>query len=255
MKRIISLLLVVTMAVLLVGCNPLGSASDIVNGIIDGIADSTDNSGTDTDNDVKETTADEPEDTDTEAPETTEAPEPEKPAEISRGNINGDVYENEFIGFKFTKPESWVYATDEEMAAALNLGVESFYDDKFKESVENNPAVFDMMVSDTLTGTNLNLVYENLKKSMATNITEKQYLDVVRQQFANMTTMTVTFPDEYTTVKLGDVEFTKAVCTTEAYGISMTQIYYIRKVDAYMTTMTVTITNGYSAEDIEAMFE
>ena len=43
-------------------------------------------------------------------------------AELSRGTIDGDVYTNEYLGFKFTKPESWVYSTDEEIAAiALTL--------------------------------------------------------------------------------------------------------------------------------------
>jgi len=38
-------------------------------------------------------------------------------AELSRGKIEGDVYKNEFLGFEFVKPSSWVYSTDEEIAA------------------------------------------------------------------------------------------------------------------------------------------
>ena len=37
--------------------------------------------------------------------------------EIKRGSIEGDIYKNEVLGFEFKKPASWVYSTDEEIAA------------------------------------------------------------------------------------------------------------------------------------------
>ena len=41
--------------------------------------------------------------------------------ELSRGKIEESVYTNEYLGFKFTKPESWVFSTDEEIAEAVGL--------------------------------------------------------------------------------------------------------------------------------------
>ena len=35
---------------------------------------------------------------------------------ITRGTVNGDVYTNDVLGFEFTKPSSWTYSTDEEIA-------------------------------------------------------------------------------------------------------------------------------------------
>ena len=34
----------------------------------------------------------------------------------SRGTIDENVYKNDFLKFEFTKPDSWVYYTDEEIA-------------------------------------------------------------------------------------------------------------------------------------------
>ena len=175
--------------------------------------------------------------------------------EVSRGVIEGDVYKSEFIGIEFTKPESWVYSTDEEIAAALDMGADMLVEDKFKDSIKEADFLYDMMVKEVTTGTNINVGIENLSKTFSTNITEKQYLDALKSQLEEVTSMDVSFPDEYETAKLGDVEFTKAVCETKVQNITMTQVYYTRKVGGYMTYVIVTITKGYTVSDIEAMFK
>ena len=176
-------------------------------------------------------------------------------AEFSRGKIEGDVYTNEFLGFEFTKPESWVYSTDEEIAALVNLSVDTILGDNFKDALENNPSVYDMMVTDLVTRSNINVGYENLAKTFSTNITIKQYVDMVKKQLSNVEGMTTTFSDNMESVKLGEAEFTKVVCNTTASGVSMTQVYYLQKVDEYMCFVIVTIPSGYNVEEIEAMFK
>ncbi len=176
-------------------------------------------------------------------------------AELSRGKIEGDIYKNEYLGFEFVKPSTWIYSTDEEIAAAMNIAVDNILGDKYREALENNPTVYDMMVVDMVTRSNISVMYENLKKTFASNITEEQYVEALKQQFAGVSGMTVTFPDKLEKVKLGDTEFTKCVCNTTAYGVSMTQVYYLRKVDGYMASVIVTLTNGYTVADVEAMFK
>lgn len=175
--------------------------------------------------------------------------------ELSRGKIEGDVYINKFLGLEFTKPESWVYSTDEEVAALVNLSVEMIYGENFKETLENNPSVFDMMVIDSLTRSSINVGYENLFKTFSTNITVKQYVEALKAQFTNVSGMTVTFPDTLESAKLGNTEFSKVVCTVTTQGVSMKQVYYLKNVDEYMCYVIVTIPSGYTVEQIEAMFK
>ena len=178
-----------------------------------------------------------------------------KVTELSRGTIKGDVYTSEYLGISFTKPESWVYSTDEEIAAMVNLGVDMLLGENFKTALENNAAIYDMMVTDIITRSNINVGFENLSKTFSTNITVEQYVQALKTQFANVSGMTVTFPETYETVKLGETEFTKVVCTTTIQGISMEQVYYLKKADKFMCFIIVTITSGYTAEQIEAMFQ
>lgn len=181
--------------------------------------------------------------------------DPIQTKEVSRGSIEGDVYTSEFLGLSFTKPESWVYSTDEEIAAAMNLGVDIFLGENFKDAVENNPSLFDMMAVDIITRSNINIVFENLSKTFATNITVEQYIQALKAQLANLSGMKVTFPEAFETVKLGETEFTKVDCTVTVQGSSMKQIYYLNKVDKFMRSVIVTIPSGYTAEQIEAMFQ
>ena len=172
---------------------------------------------------------------------------------VSRGTFEGDVYKNDYLGFEFTKPESWMYYTDEEIAAVFNMSAEQM-GEQFEKALENNVSLYDMMVVDMTTGTNINVGYENLVKTLATNITEAQYIEAMKKQLATVAGMTVEFPEESETAKLGDNEYTKCVCTTTVSGATMTQVYYLRKVDTYMASIIVTIVGGYTVEDIEAMF-
>ena len=175
-------------------------------------------------------------------------------AELSRGTIEGNVYKNDYLGFQFTKPDSWVYSTDEEIAAVTNMGAE-LLGENFKEALENNPSIYDMMVVDSITRNNINIGYENLSKTLSSNITEEQYVEALKRQFENISAISITFPDTYDTVKLGENEFTRVICSATSYGVEMTQVYYLHKIDGYMAFIIVTIQDGDTVADIEAMFK
>ena len=174
-------------------------------------------------------------------------------AELTRGVVEGDVYKNESLGLNFNKPSSWVYSTDEEIAESMGAAADILGGD-LKEALEKNPTIYDMMVVDSLTRTNINVGFENLSKTLSSNITVEQYVDSLKEQFSKITEMTVTVHDGLETVKLGETEFTKFVCDTKMSGVKMTQVYYLRKIDNYMAFVIVTITRGYTVADIEAMF-
>ena len=151
--------------------------------------------------------------------------------EITRGTVSGNIYKNEFLGFEFHAPNSWKYYTDAEIAAAMNIAVDNFFEDDFKKLLENNPSVYDMMVVDSLTGTNVGVCYENLSMSGSTNITEEQYIEIVKNQHSGLSSMTVTFSDNVQKVKLGGADFSRCICTNTTYGVELTQVYYLKKVD------------------------
>ena len=175
---------------------------------------------------------------------------------LSRGTIDGNAYVNEYVGFTFTKPSSWIYATDEEIAETMNIGIEQFADEDFKKSLDASGSLYDMMAVDKSTGANISFGNENLARTLSTRITIEEYVEALEEQTKNLSGMTVTFPDEYDTVTLGEKDYTRVICSVTANGIKMQQIYYIVKVDKYMAFAIATIPSGskYKVSDIEAMF-
>ena len=233
MKKLVALLLATVMVFLLIGCGTSPKEDDVTLG--------------DPAQPANPSEEDPKDDTDKE--------EPAQKAEISRGKIDGAVYTNEYMGFTFTKPDSWVYATDDEIAAAINLGVEIMLGEDFDKVLENNQTVYDMMVSDLYSRTNINVGYENLAISLATNITVEQYIEVFKQQISNVPGMAYQFSEDLVKIKLGETEFTRLICSVEAFGATMTQAYYFTKIDKFMSSIIVTIPSGYTVQEIEAMFK
>ncbi len=178
---------------------------------------------------------------------------PEK--ELAHGTIDGAVYTNDFLGMKFTRPDTWVYSTDAEIAAQINKSVDFLGDkDKYKQTLESTQTVYDMMVKDAVTNTNVQVLIENLAKSNSTNITEDQYMKVLKTQLESVTEMTVKFDSNFTKVKLGEYEYLRGVADVTLNGVSMKQAYYIHKLDKYMGCVISTVPNGYTVAQVEAMF-
>lgn len=175
---------------------------------------------------------------------------------LTRGTLDGNVYTNEYLGFTFTKPSGWIYATDEAIAETMNLGAELYLNDDFKKALDNSGSIYDMMVVDNSTGTNMSVGYENLARSFSTRITVEEYVDALEEQSKNLSGISIVFPDEYDTVTLGEKEYTRVICNVTSNGIKMQQIYYLVKVDKYMAFAILTVTNSskYKMSDIEAMF-
>lgn len=175
---------------------------------------------------------------------------------ITRGEISRQVYTNDCMGLTFTAPKTWVYSTDEEVADLMGFALDVYLtDQKFQAALDSHASIYDMMVVDKVTNSNVMVGYENLRMSMSSNITEEQYIEIMKSQVGSVSGMTMTFSDKIEKVKLGETEFTKVVCKTKSYGVTLTQVFYVHKMDGYMGFVIVSINSGYSISDIEAMFK
>lgn len=245
MKKILSVFLAIAIVFTLVGCSPDNPDRD-TNNHKESTSDKTQDK---TQSVTQDVTDDKTQDaTDDKTQDVTEE------TVITRGKIQGDVYKNEILGYEFTRPESWIFATDEEIASVLRVGAEALKEDKYAEALENNAALYDMMVVDGATRSSISIGYENLAKSLATNITEQQYAEAVKRQLEAIEEVEYTFADDFETVKIGDTEFTRWSCSPTTSGVTMTQVYYLHKVDGYMSFIIATLLGDYTISDIEAMF-
>ena len=175
---------------------------------------------------------------------------------VAPSYIDGDTYINNEMGFYFDKPARWTYYSDEEIAETMNAAVAEYFGE-YAELILSivNPSTYDMMAVDGYSGCNVMVGYENLARTFQFDMTEEEYLLKMKSNLDMVSSgMTVYFPEEFEQVKLGDVEFTRAICDTYASGIHMTQVYYAHKGDGYMGFVIITLRGATTLAEIESCF-
>ncbi len=174
--------------------------------------------------------------------------------ELTRGMVIGNEYYSDFNGLTFTAPSDWVFASDEEIMAAMELGIEIAYDNSaFQDAIVNMTTIFDMMATGP-DGSNINIVYENLALTGNQGISDVEYAELVKSQLEANTALEYQVDDYYSTVYLCGQAFTAVRADVTYLGVEMEQIYYMCRMDDYMCSVIVTCLGDTTIADIEACF-
>lgn len=165
-----------------------------------------------------------------------------KTVPYSRGVLNEQSYESEFLNLKFTAPSNYIMMTQEELDQTLDLSSEEIFKDKDKKIIDYTKAVtvYEMqaLCSDTMGNfPNLSIGVEKLNLK---NITETQYLDVVKGQLQEVTQIDYTLEDDYSKMTVAGQEYTTLVATTSIGGINLKQSYLVRKINDRMAFIILT---------------
>jgi hypothetical protein len=187
------------------------------------------------------------------------SPEANTPADITpsaqsgieRGKWSGDTYESAFSGIKFTLPEGWVAATDEEIAQLIGVTADVLSDEQ-KWMIESSKltTIYDMFAQNPDTKNSVMVLVENLALSAGgTAVTEEAYLEAVTQQLAAVPNMKYSFEDTIST-NAGSKTYLSVKCFEENNGF--TQYYFVRKQDDYMIGIIASI---FDESDISTILE
>lgn len=172
---------------------------------------------------------------------------------VTHGVIEGDRFTSEYADLTFTKPSDWTYSSDDEIAELMNLSAEVLDQNAFEEAATTMVTVYDMMATNSVTGDNISVVYENLKLTSNASISEAAYFDAFEEQYTTQSAFEVTV-GERAEVKLGKHTYTRAAFTTNYSGIQMRQYMYARKIDNHMHLIVITLMQDTAIETYEAMF-
>lgn len=166
-------------------------------------------------------------------------------AAYTPGTFTETGYETEFLGFRFTTPDGFVLATSEElsqiMGVALDAASEAGDVTEIQKKYAELTSIYELMVTDSMGAANANIVLEKTAVPLDT------YIEIIKEQFAEMSAMTVTIKGEEE-VEFAGATYTKLSADVETSGIAMYQDYYFRKVNGYMMLLTVTWADGFEAE-------
>ena len=174
--------------------------------------------------------------------------------ELARGTIAGNVYTSEFVDMTFTKPETWTFATDEEIAQTMKIGMALMKDpNAYQKAISKMATIFDMMVIDSATGTNISILYENLAVTGNTGMHEDAYIEATKSLLQAQVNAEYVF-GETSDIELSGDAYRRMSFIATYDGVQMEQIYYVRAMDKYMHVIILTLVNGVTAADVEAMF-
>ncbi len=189
------------------------------------------------------------------AAEPTPAPAPAEKL-FSRGRIEGQVYESSFLSLRFTAPEGWRYASDEELAARMGLSLDIIGEDVFGDEAElaktiaQQAVVHDMAAYAPDDSANVQLTVEDLEASGGAALTEAEYAELLREQLLSLTDLRYEV-DQPASGTLAGKPCTILLVRLPDYG--MAQRFCLLREGKYMISVVLTGTEN-ALPDADALF-
>jgi len=192
------------------------------------------------------------EDASTEATSTEESEESTDEArDYERGVVEGTTYTNESLGLVIDLPSEWTYYSDEQLAAATGVAVETFDNDTLSNVLENVPNFVDMYAVNSDGVSTVNVGIE--KKSILTKALDAQgYVDAAKASTA-ATMEAAGFENveiETSTVQTANGEIPCLNLKSTYGGSELYQVLGVYSVDDYFVTVTSTVYFTDNASDI-----
>lgn len=152
-----------------------------------------------------------------------------KEEKLSLGTWENDVYTSTFVDVSFTLPEGWIYASEEEIAAEMNLKSEWLSDEgKHLSEVAKLTSVFDMTASDPVSNDQVKIMMEKLYAE----VSMETYIDAFSGNLINMVVSYETSIGPVDTQVIAGRKYTSLMTSVAEYD--MEQQYFFRKEGSYM---------------------
>ncbi len=163
----------------------------------------------------------------------------------SKGTLTENTFESEYLNLKFTAPDGYIMATEDELIPLMELGAEVLEKDKKSIDFAMANTVFEMMVSSPAGSPNLSLAVEKLALK---NMTTDQYIEAIKKQLEGNDTMEVTFTPDSKTMSIAGEDYTAYSSVLSVSGMELKQDYIMRKMDDRLAYFVLTYTEDSSAE-------
>ncbi len=194
-----------------------------------------------------------------------EADEPAEPGstgtalpEDELGFWNGDVYSSAALNLNFTLPEGWEHASDEELLEMVDAATDNDLlsdDAKAAAGLAKSRMVYAMIAQDPISGTNVQLMFMDLGGlSNLDFVTEESLAEIViaQQETAFDESSGATFRADATyRAALGGEDFLVLPLTMTMSGAEGREWIYLRLLDDKLAMIAITALDGSDPETME----
>ena len=151
------------------------------------------------------------------------------------GTIDGNNFESEWLGLRFTAPNSFIMASQEEMLEMMQLGMDILEVDRAVGAWAEMAVVTEMMA---MLPTGLANVTMATERVMLRNMTIAQYVDAKFQQMAPLG-WGIDFNDDIEPTNFAGKEWYTYTANINALGLDWSYRYFIRRFDNRMALITI----------------
>ena len=167
----------------------------------------------------------------------------------SRGNTIGNVYNNDSVGIKFTKPDGWEFLEDDVLAVEMNTGGKSFQD-----QLENGTA-YDAVAKNAATGNMVIISFVNLEKKYGKDLTMEEYAAEMKKQLKQVNPTSTVAMSDVELVDLDGEEFSRIVTGVTENKATTRRVTFLKNLGGVMFSAQVVLLDNTSVSDVEAMFK
>ena len=173
--------------------------------------------------------------------------------EFSMGEIDGLVYENEFIGIGCELEDEWSFMSDEEIKELNNI-TGDVAGEEYEELLEDAELIYDMYA---IGGNQLDSINVNLEKydkvtldSLVVEDALENTIPILEKSFGNMGYTDIeTYLDK---INIEEEEFTCLYLTGEIEGVRIYQKVFPIKCNGYLANVTITT---YEEDRVDSLAE
>lgn len=175
---------------------------------------------------------------------------------FSRGRIEEQTYESEFLSLRFTAPEGWFFAADAELAQRMGLSLEIVGEDVFGDAAElaktiaQQAVVYDMAAAAPDNSANVQLTVEDLEATGSAALSERAYAVLLQKQLTAITDLRYE-PEEPETGTLAGFSCVELLVHLRDYGLD--QRFFLLREGNYMVQVVLTGAEG-ALPDADALF-
>lgn len=172
---------------------------------------------------------------------------------FSMGEIDGLVYENEYIGIGCELEDEWSFMSDEEIKELNNITVD-VAGEEYEELLEDAELIYDMYA---IGGNQLDSINVNLEKydkvtldSLVVEDALENTIPILEKSFGNIGYTDIeTYLDK---ISIEEEEFTCLYLTGEIEGVRIYQKVFPIKCNGYLANVTITT---YEEDGVDSLAE
>lgn len=142
-----------------------------------------------------------------------------------KGVLTEDGFESKYIGLRFTTPDGFIMATQEEINSAMEAGGQLMDMDTDSIDYAKLTTAYEMMAAAPLGSPNVIVMVEKLSLS---GMTTQQYFDALKTQL-DATAIDYTFGEGADSVEVAGQSYERIIATASVSGQTLSQSYMMRK--------------------------